>query len=287
MPAQLIAFFTAICYASALVSARRGLKYSSPATVTCVSVMIQTVTLWTAVFLTGGVPAVSSTAVLLFVIVGIFQLAVRLFAYTGVDKIGASRSSALQAVSPLVSAVIAVTFLHEQVTVPIMAGTVLVVIGIVLVSWRPEEMIRTFRWWHLLLPVAAACLTGINHPIRRYALALSNEPLFFAAFMGAVSLVTYALYLGAIPAARSFVWSREALLPFALTGMFETLSILFIITALSVGPVVVVAPIASTYPVWALLGTVIFLRDVERIGMLMVLGTLSVVVGTIAIHVGR
>ncbi|MEK6602497.1 MAG: hypothetical protein AABZ09_11495, partial [Candidatus Binatota bacterium] len=70
MPAQLIAFLTAIFYASALVSARRGLNYSTPATVTCVSVVVQTVTLWSAVFLMGGIPRVSATAVLLFVIVG-------------------------------------------------------------------------------------------------------------------------------------------------------------------------------------------------------------------------
>jgi len=74
MPAQFIALLTAICYASALVSARRGLRYSTPATVTCVSVLVQTVTLWGALFFSGGVPEVSPTPVLLFVVVGVTQL---------------------------------------------------------------------------------------------------------------------------------------------------------------------------------------------------------------------
>jgi drug/metabolite transporter (DMT)-like permease len=283
MPAQLIALLTAVFYASALVSARRGLKYSTPVTVTCVSVLVQTVTLWTAVFLAGGIPEVSPIAVLLFVIVGITQLGVRLLAYTGVHKIGASRSSALQAVSPLIAAVVAIATLREEPGAQVVLGTLLVVGGIILVSWKPEEQIPTFRRWHLLFPLAAAFLTGINHPIRRYALSLSNEPLFFAALMGSASLTGFVGYLLLFPAER-LVWNSRALLPFAATGLFETLSILFIVTALSVGSVVVVAPIAATYPVWALLGTAIFLRDVEQVNSRTAIGILSVVSGTVSIH---
>ena len=288
MTAQFIAFLTAIFYASALVSARRGMKYSTPVTVTCVSVIVQTVTLWTAVFLTGGIPRVSPTAVWLFAIVGVTQLGVRLLAYTGVHKIGASRSSSLQAISPLISAGIAIVVLHEEAGAAVVLGTLLVVGGIILVSWRPEEQIPTFRWWHLLLPIAAAFLTGMNNPIRRYALSLSNEPLFFAAIMGSASSIGFLIYLALSPSTeRRLVWNRMAIWPFLLTGVFETLSILFIVTALSMGSVVVVAPIAATYPVWAILGTVLFLRGLEQINLLTILGTLSVVTGTISIHLGH
>jgi uncharacterized membrane protein len=70
-------------------------------------------------------------------------------------------------------------------------------------------------------------------------------------------------------------------------GFFETFSIFLIIKALSIGPVVVIAPIAATYPVWSLIGAKLFLKDVERIGLKAVVGTLSVVAGTVAIHLGR
>jgi uncharacterized membrane protein len=58
-------------------------------------------------------------------------------------------------------------------------------------------------------------------------------------------------------------------------------------TSLSLGRVVVVAPIAATYPVWALIGAKLFLRDVEKITLKTVVGILSVVAGTVAIHLGR
>src|SRR4030095_5787714 len=118
--AQWIALFTSILYASALVSARVGLRYSNPTTVTLVSILMQNLILWAAVFLTSGLPSVPATGILLFTLVGIFQLGVRLLAYTGVNKIGASRSSALQSVSPLVSATIAITILGEQTSLLIM-----------------------------------------------------------------------------------------------------------------------------------------------------------------------
>jgi uncharacterized membrane protein len=287
MSPQLLASITAVFYAGALVSSRLGLKYSTPDTVTLVSILVQNLTLWSAVFLTGGIPKVSWLAVAIFCIVGTFQMGVRLFAYTGVLKIGASRSGSLQSISPLISATIAIVVLREAATSLIIAGTLLVVAGIVLVSWKAEREVRGFRWWYLLLPVGAACLTGMNHPLRRYAFSLSNEPLFFSAFMGLVSLAGFSLYRLASPNRQRIDWNRKALGPFLSTGIFETLSIVFIMTSLSVGRVVVVAPIAATYPVWALVGAKIFLRDVERITTKTVIGILSVVAGTIAIHLGR
>jgi drug/metabolite transporter (DMT)-like permease len=285
--AQVLAFITSILYASALVSARAGMRYSNPTTVTLISILMQNFLLWTAVFITGGVPQVPVIGVLLFTLVGIFQLGVRLFAYTGVDKIGASRSSALQSVSPLISATIAITILGEQTSLLIIIGTFLVVVGIVLISWKPEEQLLGFRRWHLLLPIGAAFLTGINHPIRRYVLTIANEPLFFSALMGTVSLGGFLVYLAVSPVSHRLVWNRQAIGPFLATGLCETLSILLIITAISLGRVVVVVPIATSYPVWSLIQARIFLRDIESINWKIVAGILSVVAGNLAIHFGR
>ncbi len=287
MSPQLFAFMTAICYAVALVSSRRGLQYSTPDTVTLVSILIQNLALWSAVFVSGGIPEVSWTAIGIFCIVGTFQMGVRLLAYTGVFKIGASRSSALQSISPLISATLAIAILKEPATALIIGGTLLVVCGIMLVSWKAERELASFRWWHLLLPVGAACLTGMNHPLRRHAFSLSNEPLFFSAFMGLVSLVGFCFYRIVSLQRQTLQWNRAGLLPFICTGVFETFSILFIMTSLSLGPVVVIAPIAATYPVWALIGAKLFLRDVEKISLKTLLGILSVVAGTVAILLGK
>lgn len=285
--AQILALITSVFYASALVSARAGMRYSTPTTATLVSILMQNGILWTAVFATGGVHAVPLSAILLFTVVGIFQLGVRLFAYTGVEKIGASRSSALQSVSPLFSATIAIVVLGEQTSALIVLGTFLVVLGIVLVSWKPERQLASFRRWHLLLPIGAACLTGMNHPIRRYVLTMANEPLFFSALMGLVSRGGFLIYLIVSPQSQRLAWNRDAMGPFLITGLSETVSILCIITAISLGRVVIVAPIAASYPIWSLVFAGLFLRDVEAINWKVIGGILSVVAGNFAIHLGR
>ncbi|HEX9453013.1 MAG TPA: EamA family transporter, partial [Candidatus Binatia bacterium] len=177
--------------------------------------------------------------------------------------------------------------LGERTSALILLGTLLVVVGIVLVSWKPERQIASFRRWHLLLPIGAACLTGMNHPIRRYVLTMANEPLFFSALMGTVSLSGFLIYLAVSPRSQRLVWSRKAVRPFLLTGLSETMSILCIITAISLGRVVIVAPIAASYPVWSLIFAGLFLRDVEPTTWKIIAGILSVVAGNFAIHLGR
>jgi drug/metabolite transporter, DME family len=263
------------------------MPYSTPTTVTLVSILMQNLLLWSAIFVTGGIHSVPLAGVLLFTLVGLFQLAVRLLAYTGVEKIGASRSSALQSVSPLISAAIAITFLGEPTTLLIILGTCLVVVGIILISWKPERELSSFRWWHLLLPVGAAVLTGINHPIRRYVLTMANEPLFFSALMGTVSLGGFLIYYALSPRSLRLRWNRRAIGPFLATGFCETISILLIITAISMGRVVIVAPIAASYPVWSLILSAIFLRDFESVNRKVVAGVVSVVAGNFAIHLGK
>jgi uncharacterized membrane protein len=53
------------------------------------------------------------------------------------------------------------------------------------------------------------------------------------------------------------------------------------------GRVVIVAPIAASYPVWSLMLSAVFLRDVESINWKVIAGILSVVVGNFAIHLGK
>jgi drug/metabolite transporter, DME family len=72
-----------------------------------------------------------------------------------------------------------------------------------------------------------------------------------------------------------------------MAGIFETLGILLVIVALSVGPVVIVSPIVATSPLWILIGTWLFLRGIENLTLRTVLGAVCVVSGTIAISVGR
>jgi len=287
IPPQLIALGAALSYAISGIAARRGMRYSTPITVTLVSMAVHAVTLWAAVLLTGGVPSVSWWVLFLFAFTGTLQPIIRLFTYAGIFYVGASRGTTLRSAHPLFSTGLAILFLGEQVSFPVMLGTFLIVAGITLISWQPETQKALFRWWYVAYPLGAAFLAGVSHPLRRYALSLANEPLYLAAIIGIVALPWLGSYL-LLPSRRAqAVWDPRCIWPFLAAGLFETLGILLVIIALSVGQVVVVSPIVATGPMWVLLGTWLFLRGIEQINLRTVLGTACVIAGTIAISVVR
>ena len=280
---QLIALGAALSYATSGISARRGMRHSTPITVTLVSLSIHASSLWTILWLRGGVPAVPARALVLFILTGTLQPLIRWFTYAGIYHLGASRGTTIRGANPLFSTLIAVTVLGERATLPIILGTFLIVAGVTLISWQPAPAGGAYKWWQIGFPLAAAVLAGVSHPIRRHALGLANEPLYFAAVVGLVSLCWMCGYLLSPFSTERPVWNRHAMPSFMLAGIFETLGIVLVIAALSVGRVVIVSPIVATSPLWILLGTWLFLRGIESLTLKTIIGAVCVVSGTIAI----
>jgi drug/metabolite transporter (DMT)-like permease len=111
IPPQLIALAAALSYAASGIAAKRGLRYSTPITVTLVSVTIHAITLSAAVLLTGGIPAVSWWVLFLFALTGTLQPIIRLFTYAGIHYIGAARGTTLRGAHPLFGTALAIIFL--------------------------------------------------------------------------------------------------------------------------------------------------------------------------------
>ena len=283
MTPQFLALVTSFFYAGCFLATRRGLVYSTPATAAYVALVVNTTILSVIVFLTGGIPDVPLLATACFVVGGWLQLGTRLFAYHGVARLGASVTSTVQATNPLFGTALAVLFLHETVTPLLLFGTGSVVLGVVLLSWNPGQQ-QTYRTWELLFPVVAALTAGINHPIRRYGLTLANEPLFLSAVMGASALTPLLLNLVNPRARQNIVFDRRAMPYFLATGVFEAIGIWSLVAALGLGKVVVVGPIVCVAPLWVLLGTLLFSRDIEQVKLRTGVATLFVITGIVVIY---
>ncbi len=283
MTPQFLALVTSFFYAGCFLATRRGLVYSTPATAAYVALAVNTTILWGLVFLTGGIPDVPLLAIACFVAGGWIQLGTRLFAYHGVARLGASVTSTVQSTNPLFGTALAVVFLHETVTPLLLFGTGSVVLGIVLLSWNPHQQ-KTYRTWELLFPVAAALTAGVNHPIRRYGLTLANQPLFLSAVMGAAAMTPLLLNLANPRARKGIVFDPRAMPYFLVTGVFEAVGIWSLVAALGAGKVVVVGPIVCIAPLWVLLGTLLFSRDIEQVNLRTGGATLFVIVGVVVIY---
>jgi drug/metabolite transporter (DMT)-like permease len=79
--------------------------------------------------------------------------------------------------------------MDEHAGLAVLGGTLLVVAGVVLISWKPETAPSNYRWWHVLYSLAAGFLAGVAFPLRRYGLTITNEPVFFSAVVAIVSLL--------------------------------------------------------------------------------------------------
>ena len=259
------------------------MRYSTPLTATFASLIIHTVVLWIAVFMTGGIPDVAWLGVVVICLTGIVQPVMRVFQYKGMEKIGTSRAITLRNSYPLLSVLIGISFLGEQLTLLGAFGIALIMSGIVLSTWRLDEQFKDFRWLYVIYPLITAAISAVVHPLRRYALLQSNEPLFFAALVGPISLLSFAVYYNTPVNQEKLVWDRRSLWPFVVSGMGETLAVLFMLNAFANGPVVIVSPISATSPIWTALLGAIFLREIERITWASIVGTISVVAGVIAI----
>jgi len=283
MSPQLLALVTSFFYAGCFLATRRGLVYSTPATAAYVALTVNSAILWAIVFMTGGIPTIPLLATACFVLGGWLQLGTRLFAYHGVARLGASVTSTVQSTNPLFGTALAVIFLHETVTPLLLFGTGSVVLGIVLLSWNPQQQ-KTYRTWELLFPLAAALTAGVNHPIRRYGLTIGNEPLFLSAVMGVSALSPMVLNLVNPRARANVVFDRRAMPYFLVTGVFEAVGIWSLVAALGIGNVVVVGPIVCVAPLWVLLGTLLFSRDIEQVTLRTGIATIFVIAGIVAIY---
>jgi uncharacterized membrane protein len=283
MTAQIFALLTALAFASSNASVKRGFRYSTPLTATFVSLVIHSIVLWSAVFATGGIPRVAPAGVVAIAITSLLQPAIRHFHYTGIHKLGTSRAVTLRNSYPFLTVIAGIIFLGEPLTLLGSIGTLLVVAGIILTSWRIDKNVPEFRWVYLVYPAATVLLTTIVHPLRRYALLQSHEPLFFAALIGPVSLLAFAAFYVSPACNEKLLWDRRALSSLLFSGVFETLAVLFMLIAFASGPLFVVSPIAATAPIWTMIFAAIFLKELESINYMTVLGTISVVAGVVAI----
>ena len=80
---------------------------------------------------------------------------------------------------------------------------------------------------------------------------------------------------------------RKGFLFISLAGMASSGGVLFMFTALSHAPVVVVSPVASVTPLFSLLFTHIFLQRLERVTLRIIAGTLLVVLGVAVVTLGN
>jgi drug/metabolite transporter (DMT)-like permease len=140
-----------------------------------------------------------------------------------------------------------------------------------------------------LIAVLAACAYGVNAVLTRRGLGEYGSPL---------NAIVIALVVGVCVLAPLAVraWRRQgegwrperrATLFILFSGLSAILGYCANVLALSLLPVVVVAPISATYPLVTVFLVRLFLRGHEEVTWRIALGAVLVVTGVILVTVGR
>jgi drug/metabolite transporter, DME family len=274
---HLLALAAALSSALATILIRQGLQHGNFYVGFWVNVTVGVVGLWGAVLLLEPVDAYRAAAIPLFMLSGIIGTAGgRLLRFVSIEKVGASVAASITNLNPFIATGLAILILGERVTLPIIAGTCVIVAGTTLLSLSGRRV--GFRPVDLVYPFLSASCFGAVAIIRKLGLSQAG-PLFGSAVNITTALVTFTAFLLASGNHQVLVWRGRGMMHFVGAGIAENLSVFLVLVALSLGEVSVVTPLAGTAPLFVLPFTLLFLKGVERLTWRIVGGAILIVLG--------
>jgi len=266
---------------------KKGIDRTNPTSAMLVVTLVSTL-----IFLVISIPLVQfdhlkSKAFLLFILAGIFSPAlVRWLYFISLDRIGPSVSSSLLSTGPAFTAILAIIFLKEELTVFISLGIVLIISGIIIlernINTSAKLVVRKKQ--DLIFPLLAAILLGLAIVFRKMGLNILNAPIFGATVGFVTSLVFYSILCLISKSMRASIsLSRNDILYLSGAGVFLTAGWLALFYALSLGDVIIVTPLASLYPVMVVGLSYLFIKDTEKISIKTFSGVIVVLIGVLLI----
>jgi len=283
IPAEAFALACGLFTAINLILLKRGLAHGNPVTAIVISLAINVLSFWSFVFAVLPLEEILRPELLIFVLVGLVQPGgTRYLAYLSVEKVGVAVTAPLRATTPLFSSLVAIAVLGEQLTPAVGAGTALVVCGITLLSMREE---KTGAWMNIFvtLPLLSAFVAGSTQVVRKIGLAQITLPILGAAVTTGTSFVAVAVSLSVTRNWSAVTFDRQSLGYFLLAGCAVTLGVASVYMSLYLSDVVIVAPLASLSPLYSLVLSAVFLREVEVITMRKVVAAGLIVLGVVLI----
>ena len=283
IPAEAFALACGLFTAINLILLKKGLAHGNPITAIVISLAINVLAFWSFVFAVLPVDEILRPELLIFVLVGLIQPGgTRFLAYLSVEKVGVAVTAPLRATTPLFSSLLAIMVLNEQLTVAVAAGTTLVVCGIILLGMREEQ---TGGWMNIFvtLPLLSAFVAGSTQVIRKIGLAKITLPILGAAVTTGTSFLAVALSLTVSWKWSTVDFNRQSLGYFLAAGCAVTLGVASVYMSLYLSDVVIVAPLASLSPLYSLVLSAVFLREVEVITTRRVVAAGLIVLGAVLI----
>jgi drug/metabolite transporter (DMT)-like permease len=286
MTAIILGIASAAFLGGGLVLTQFGLRYIHPLSGAAISVPSFTfVFILLSPFLLHG-QSIEWRAVPIFAAVGlVFPAILTILTFASNRALGPVVTGAPGNLSPLLSVAVAVLILHEPLRPLQLAGLLIAVSGVFVITVTRSEGLRDWRSWALLLPLGASVVRGVIPPVIKIGLDIWPVPIA----AGLTGYIFSTLTVLTIERIRTGRFQVQAPLPgklwFALNGICNGVGTLLLYAALGAGPVSLVAPLYATYPLFTVGMSALFLGNV-RITWRIVAGTMLTVGGVVLILAG-
>ena len=195
----------------------------------------------------------------LLVVLGCFRPLVSAnLGMAGTRILGPTINATVSATAPLFGVALGVLLLAEALSLEVAIGSVGIVAGVVLISWRGQSS-RAWPLVALLLPLGAALVRSLSHAFSKIALEEIPSPFFVALVAYSVSFVLALANQVRTGRARFDAVAPGGVKWLLVTGACYGTAVLMLNTALLHGRLIVVAPIVACAPLFTLLlGAAVF-----------------------------
>jgi len=291
MIGETLALSAALCYAVAAVLYKKALGNISYLSMNLVRTVFATLLLLATLPATQYHSSTITFNQLALIVIGsVFGLVIGdTLYYVGLKKIGISRAQPISSSYPLYSMFLAAVILNERLTLPVAAGTPLVVVGIALISLnRNEKNDATLNSGATKLGVTSSIIApvfwSIGLALIKMALNYPSIDPIFAAFISRMTALPFLLF--AVIAAGELnqigkLTRVDVTIP-AVGGMLEIgLGAILLFSSLALIDASRAIPLSSTYPLFSLVLASIY--SGEKVGAKNVVGTMLIVAGIILV----
>lgn len=181
--------------------------------------------------------------------------------------------------------VLAVVFLAERPSPPVLVGIALIVGGLMALSWGGGK--GSWDRTEIFYPLLSAFLYAAKDVVVRWGLGGAGQPVLAAAITAATATVEVFLI-------NRFAYGEKFSLPspavsvwFVVSGLFTGGAFLFMFFALQMERVSIVTPIINSHSVFVLFLAPFLARRIEIVTLQKVIGAVVVVVGIFLVSAGR
>lgn len=279
MLGEILAVFTALMWAASSIALAKTLGKVGPVRANAIRTFFSTLLMLPIAFVACELKApleVNMQGLLFVILAALIGFGIgNTLLYRSIMLMGVSRAYTISSTSPLFTMVMAILLLSEPFLPEYLIGTVLTVLGVIMISWKNGENDRAMN----LRGSMTAITTAICHAITGILLALGLRYVdIFLANAVRFPLLSLFLFLLSRPRKKWEVDRGDLLLLFVSGALGMVLGGITYLLSIQLIGVSRVTPLSSSSPVWASVMASIFLK--EKVTLRLLLSSVIVVIGT-------